>query len=294
MLCWPPGYRMHGVAMFDTVLENFRGNKVIFIGERYTGMTGSDRFHELLNTFWTIEKIINIPNWPLINDQLFLYTRKNMDEEKILKRLNKSELVENVELKEYSKQIKEILKSEKENNKKLNECLCIKKCIHVPNFIYTFITEFSYAIPSSEAIDEIFKFTIGEEILEIGSSLGLWASLLRLRGCNVIPTKNFLTSFTNNSKTFLQIENITEENAIGKYNTANVMFCWPLVDITGDTLMYFIGKKLIFISNENHDDKNDKDYFFKVLNMRWKLEKIIHLQISLISFDKLYFYTKVW
>ena len=44
----------------------------------------------------------------------------------------------------------------------------------------TFMAHFSYAIPNKKAIEKIKEFVDGENILEVGSGLGLWSYLLKV------------------------------------------------------------------------------------------------------------------
>lgn len=73
LLCWPPQD-----SMAYKCLSNFKGNKVVFIGE-YDGyqvsLNGDANFFSLLKMDWDVEKII-ITNWYGIHDELFLYSRK--------------------------------------------------------------------------------------------------------------------------------------------------------------------------------------------------------------------------
>ena len=72
MLVWP----LYNDPMAYVALKNFKGNKVIYIGESEKGCTGDDNFCKLLNEEWKIVKNINIPRWNDIHDQIYLYTRQ--------------------------------------------------------------------------------------------------------------------------------------------------------------------------------------------------------------------------
>ena len=71
MLVWP----LYDDPMAYMALKNFKGNKVIYIGESGGGCTGDDNFCKLLNEEWKIVKHIDIPQWKDIHDQIYLYTR---------------------------------------------------------------------------------------------------------------------------------------------------------------------------------------------------------------------------
>ena len=73
MMIWPPYDNDLGVS----ALKEFRGNKLIYVGESKGGCTGTDEFFNLLKREWKeIKPEHNIDNWPDINDKLFFYERK--------------------------------------------------------------------------------------------------------------------------------------------------------------------------------------------------------------------------
>ena len=72
MMCWPP----YDDPMAYESLKEFKGNKLIFIGEGHGGCTGCDNFFELLSKEWNLYKVITLPQWWGIHDSLFLYIRK--------------------------------------------------------------------------------------------------------------------------------------------------------------------------------------------------------------------------
>jgi len=72
MMSWPP----YSEPMAHQALQNFNGNKLIFIGEGEGGCTGDDNFFKELNQNWNLIKEVDIPQWPHIHDYLYLYHRK--------------------------------------------------------------------------------------------------------------------------------------------------------------------------------------------------------------------------
>jgi len=76
-LCWP------GCAepFAANALEEFQGDRVVFIGEDRWGCTADDRFFDLLAQFWEEVDFINLKHWPGIHDALFLYRRKTVEVE---------------------------------------------------------------------------------------------------------------------------------------------------------------------------------------------------------------------
>ena len=71
MLCWPP----YDHPMSEAILKLYTGSKVIYIGEGSGGCTGSEAFHELLETDFTEIDCIDIPQWDGIHDRVYLLER---------------------------------------------------------------------------------------------------------------------------------------------------------------------------------------------------------------------------
>ena len=71
IMIWPP----YNTSMAYNALTNFKGNKLVFIGED-RGCNADDDFFEELEQNWIQEAIINIRQWDGIHDSLFLYNRK--------------------------------------------------------------------------------------------------------------------------------------------------------------------------------------------------------------------------
>ena len=72
MLCWPEYEESQAVDS----LKAFKGNDVIYVGEREGGCTGDDKFFRLLAKNWTMTAEHAIPTFPGIHDQLQIYHRK--------------------------------------------------------------------------------------------------------------------------------------------------------------------------------------------------------------------------
>ena len=70
MMVWPD----YQSLMATEATREFRGSKLIYIGEGDMGCTASNCFHEELNSWEEVERI-EIPQWEGIHDSLFLYTR---------------------------------------------------------------------------------------------------------------------------------------------------------------------------------------------------------------------------
>lgn len=71
-MSWPP----YEDAMAFEALQNFKGNKLIYIGERQGGCTGCDNFHYLLYSNWEEVDYVDIPQWIGIHDNVTLWRRK--------------------------------------------------------------------------------------------------------------------------------------------------------------------------------------------------------------------------
>ncbi len=71
-LCWPP----YSDSLAYDALCAYRGDTVVYVGEGAGGCTGDDDFHAALETGWEQSRVMPIPQWPGIHDDLYMYTRK--------------------------------------------------------------------------------------------------------------------------------------------------------------------------------------------------------------------------
>jgi len=72
LLCMPPPGE---AACCEVALDNFSGSRVVYIGEWGSGMTGTRTFHHrLVNTF-KLERRIELPRWPKLAVELFVFSR---------------------------------------------------------------------------------------------------------------------------------------------------------------------------------------------------------------------------
>ena len=69
-LCWPP----YNNNMASDCLSNWNGSHLIYVGED-DGCTANDNFHQLLNDEFDLVYQYQIPQWPGIHDELFIYKR---------------------------------------------------------------------------------------------------------------------------------------------------------------------------------------------------------------------------
>jgi len=159
-----------------------------------------------------------------------------------------------------------------------------------------FVKYFSWAIPSVESILEIKKFANNEQILEVGAGNGLWARLLKNAGCNIFATDNFSTHNTDKTtiKRYIEVENLSNSQAIQKYNEANVLFlCWPPTNSMSDeSIKLFKGNKLIYIG-EGNGGATGSDEFHSILWDDWKVVgKIIIPRWNGVN-DLIYLYERI-
>jgi hypothetical protein len=72
-LCWPP----YGSSMADRILQAYKGDTFIYIGEGEGGCTGDDAFFARLENHWVeVDYDPNFVSWSMIHDRLEIYARK--------------------------------------------------------------------------------------------------------------------------------------------------------------------------------------------------------------------------
>jgi hypothetical protein len=71
-MCWPS---YQGKYAYDA-LNEFKGNKFIYIGEDEDGCCGSPLFFDLLKNEWELKKQVEIECWYTIHDRMEFYERK--------------------------------------------------------------------------------------------------------------------------------------------------------------------------------------------------------------------------
>lgn len=69
-----------GDPFAHAALKNYRGDKFVYVGEQQGGITGDDKFFNLLARRWKEEKTVAIPNWEasdgFLRDALTVYSRR--------------------------------------------------------------------------------------------------------------------------------------------------------------------------------------------------------------------------
>lgn len=72
LLSWPP----HWNDLAEDSLKAFRGDRLVYIGEKWGGCTGTDEFFDLLDLQWRLVKKVKLRNFGLINDAVWMYRRQ--------------------------------------------------------------------------------------------------------------------------------------------------------------------------------------------------------------------------
>lgn len=73
LLCWPP----YDNPMAADCLREYRGDKLVYIGEGNGGCTGCDKFDERLDADWETCGCVSIPQWPGLHDCVQFFRRKS-------------------------------------------------------------------------------------------------------------------------------------------------------------------------------------------------------------------------
>lgn len=174
----------------------------------------------------------------------------------------------------YSTQLRKCLQNDldcKDIYKILNDVCIYYKILTTPYQISFFFNTISWSIPTKQNINDIIKFIRSNEcpyILEIGSGLGLWSSILKKNDIKVHATD--VHSWHEGKDKFYtnEIENINHVDAIKKYNDENacLFLCWPPEDndLAKYCLQNFNGKYLIYIG-QKRGGKNANSEFFSTL-----------------------------
>ena len=71
MLCWPT----YDTSLAYRATREFRGSKLIYVGESDGGCTGDDDFHALLRDKWELVRAHRVCQWSYLHDALYLYQR---------------------------------------------------------------------------------------------------------------------------------------------------------------------------------------------------------------------------
>lgn len=143
-----------------------------------------------------------------------------------------------------------------------------------------FIKHIGYSIPTFDSLKVISKAVKDKMVLEIGSGLGLYATILRMMRLKILVTDNYsmLPLLNKNIKTWTVIENLTSLDAVKKYRDAEVlMSIWPPMDcMAEEALKEFKGNMFIYIGDKNFELTGNYGLLEELL-MNWKPIIIIKL-----------------
>ena len=99
-----------------------------------------------------------------------------------------------------------------------------------------FISEFSFAVPTREALDRICRFS---PLLEIGAGSGAWAKLLAMRGADIIATDPALEGFQlffgsggRWAQSYYPVLPLHGKTAVRRWLNRNVFCSWPSLNQT--------------------------------------------------------------
>jgi hypothetical protein len=138
-----------------------------------------------------------------------------------------------------------------------------------------FIANYSFAVPSQEAIKAIADFVGEDKVLEVGAGSGLWAKLLSDQGVHVTAIDNL--SWNGRSSVALQfgkfhlIERLNSSSAVRRYRDHSVLlFIWPPLhnQMSVRALRLFSGNKVVYIGEWQAATATPS--FHKLLRKEWK------------------------
>jgi hypothetical protein len=141
-----------------------------------------------------------------------------------------------------------------------------------------FVSNYGWSVPTEDITTKLAQFIGNDTVLEVGSGYGLWSKLLNDMGVNTIATtrrsdnEQDATHMPQKDRSFTDVENIKNLDAVEKYPQANVlMMSWPPYNdaMAYQTLKNFKGNKIIYIG-EGSGGCTGCDRFHNLLNKEWK------------------------
>jgi len=151
--------------------------------------------------------------------------------------------------------------------------------------------EYSFAIPTKEAIQEVAKLS---PLIEIGAGSGYWASLLKKAGATVeafdkFPKENKY-KFT---KTYTNIKTADEKILKDFPENYNLFLCWPNYDndFAYNALSNFKGHFLAYIG-EGKGGCTGNNKFHDLLKQKWIESKTVSIPQWDGIHDQLYIYRR--
>lgn len=140
------------------------------------------------------------------------------------------------------------------------------------------VQEYAWAIPNMEAIRAIN--TLGS-FVEVGAGNGYWSWELRRAGGDVIPT-DLLPPLENPhyafNKQWLEVEQLSADQAIRKYRNHNLLTVWPCYDEDWSAYMLcvFESEYVVYVGEGAGGCTANND-FHTYLSQAFERERIIHL-----------------
>lgn len=142
-----------------------------------------------------------------------------------------------------------------------------------------FVENFSWAVPSTKAIQEICNFAAGELILEVGAGNCFWAFLIRKNGQRIVASDDLSSLGSTTDNSFIpEMFVMNGVDAIQRFQTNVLFMCWPGFEdpMAANCLRAFTGNKFIYIG-EGRDGCTADDEFFDLLEKDWN--KVGHVDI---------------
>lgn len=161
-----------------------------------------------------------------------------------------------------------------------------------------FLRRFAYAVPTTEAIDEILEFLAGDSVLEIGAGRALWAFLLQLAMAKVeatdrwTPMESGYESFKDNNHTYTHVRHVEARLAAELTAHPCLMAIWPPYAnaMAVDALRVFRGDKVIYIGEIQGCTASDD--FHRLLDTDWREKQVVAIPQWWGINDAIYFYVR--
>jgi hypothetical protein len=153
---------------------------------------------------------------------------------------------------------------------------------------------FSFVKPNKEEIEIIKNNTKNKKIIELFAGTGLWAAMLRLNGCDILPIEPENSFYyTEPMNSFIAIENSYKEPLLLKEKKEVLFLCYPYIgEDAYNSLKSFRDDTFIYIGTDDPKENGSKN-FFDLLNgienngNIWFCNINIHLY-SIYSRDDIY------
>jgi hypothetical protein len=138
-----------------------------------------------------------------------------------------------------------------------------------------FVKQFSWAIPSREAVRRIVDFAENDEILEIGAGTGLWSWLIsefggKITACDIQPIHDCLY-FNNKAKYFYPVKLSNDIISLAKDFKCH-FYCWPSYSDSwsGEYLNTLMPEKVVYIG-EGYGGCTGDDAFHDTLSKQYEM-----------------------